>query len=1656
MDKYIPFTGSNGPPTLEEWIVTPESGTYDGRKKYPWITYDELDDALGWIISAPEAWKKNFVVHSPDPYTIEVALHSNDPNQTRSQEWESHRRILQLTRTPRGDLWAYRRHTVKCAQEVSIGSIGNCNCLPSAENWKQISFQDTPNPQAGQPQNNSQDSESENESPKIRYVGLARLNNIQLRPPDDKQEQTRISPTTGNNENSPVDEDTDPSMPELEEFKNTCCRTSEELANSPEPLSEHADDPNGRPYERPNAPERPTEHDEKLWPEESELAAKWNNASGSYEERTYCLGDSRYHHRNLARPPEAPEEVAKERPFQEVPPQGKVLKGDGTYDENENYPILDREELRSIIEWCDNLPEHQEGGRDFLIHKTDEGNIAITMIGGKTYVERPRKTDIPILELERRNTGELHEVVNSVTLSNGRYQEWLNDNDCTELEERLRQSRISSDHEERPLDTTENPEPKNPPKYISCFAMIKEDDKVPVNARTEQELEETGMEDDNDTYHGNQPVLHPDRSEDMEWDPPNMSLEEIIDQKFPVPHQTEYAPTPAFGNRRTGMLAARELFPVATYDDEYNHEFYGRGVTLVTETADGEPAYHRGDALIQMTQRDPQPGPPCPSRGRVNHMRKRLFRLNEYARPHPNDTEDNVPNKQEPPAPAEDTAEPRAPHGASPPATSESETRNQISKAELEAVIEDLMEDPIEVLKEIRVYQIERNADGLIAVTRVDVDPEQMERKPNKPSGADVSEEPSKEQKAEDEYQNPLTRLGSDPQPSDRDLVAENLVDHRHQKDCAPSPCDRMETQAPQPWCELSKEKRRQSVEPDDSRNIKTTQETHQEEFANPISSLESLSQHPSIQQQPQPPCSRQMDQQPEPTRQPREYRSLAAVHMLGPMPPPQPFQPAANVLFVGDDQIEIPPCPERPRPGLVTAAHLQQVPFPGSTPREPSFFGYGSTVVVRDEDGGTRTHQGHALIHLYTPDSRSTSSIPPPTPQPEAEALLTRLYRQPDAASHLERPWTTSRHNPTHPAPPLSQFRFNPKTPGFEPQGDHHIDDHRDQPFQVVAKDPNDPQGYACEPVGILVSICEAPESTDSHTKETCNPCTTNPNGDTAGRSSSLSKRECPEANPNMLADSKARPESPVKVGILLGTIREHHTPGVMGDEPQKDASSVSESDIPPTKRQEDQLVDKKPGTHPVPSEPADVEMDTAATDTVRPSSPPNLLYPDEDEPMDEQSNKSATDPTTNNQLTLYRPPDNHEKSTDPRNRPENMSPASLEQLQTWQRNLAEMVNRAKQGTKWTDLELHQIFGNLGLLQWWYDASKLGAEERAASWDEWKRKMCEEWKRRYPEVPSETFDIQANKLPAPATNTRPIEDTESIVSMDGSNDAEATKALVPRAPPTTPIPVWNPSSPTKPKTELPTDALALPILDPDEFKELKTQVEELDQRVTETTTGIQERLTRLSEQVFEDGIIVGDLKWRMAEIQELEDRAKATGKRGYKKGKAKVPSHRYPTRFSSEQADEVLELSKKEFGDVESKIKTLEERVEEAKTERSKLKEDLVRAEALASRIDTMSASLDSFRLAQIKINLSSMQQLNGFKARLEEVEPRLDAQQRDVNILVNRYNMIQEVVNGFILQQNVRRNPPRKVTPSVPTKMSIPNHFPTKSSPLRKITVA
>ena len=168
-----------------------------------------------------------------------------------------------------------------------------------------------------------------------------------------------------------------------------------------------------------------------------------------------------------------------------------------------------------------------------------------------------------------------------------------------------------------------------------------------------------------------------------------------------------------------------------------------------------------------------------------------------------------------------------------------------------------------------------------------------------------------------------------------------------------------------------------------------------------------------------------------------------------------------------------------------------------------------------------------------------------------------------------------------------------------------------------------------------------------------------------------------------------------------------------------------------------------------------------------------------------------------------------------------------------------------------------------------------------------------------------------------------------------------------------------------------------------------------------------------------------------MAAMADVDEKSKNSGKRAYRKANAKTPSHRYATWLAASMDDEVLEISRKEYGDIEGKISPLEKRMDETKRETDRLKAELIRAKALAPKIEALAKSLDEFKAMQLRVNLGHLQEFTRLRNFYEQsIIPCFDAQTHKIAGLQSHFTTLWSVVAKYLGYSHVATPYPSKKT--------------------------
>ena len=1415
----------------------------------------------------------------------------------------------------------------------------------------------------------------------------------------------------------------------------------------------------------PTTPE--IEEKESVWIDKDLAKSAWKQEDGDYQERTYQCGKSTLSQRNLAFPRESEEEAARVRPLKELPEWSRVLEWEKGYVAGKTYPRLSREETDELIQWCDGLPEYEGGGFEFLLHQTGARTIAVTLIGDERSPKRPRMIGERVLEVKRTREGWLYEVFASRTVSRGRYQQSIllkdvamevNSEEAEQTAPPPQDTGVGNSpptleavkipgNPNNPTLVTPTPDPTSNRTY-ACLATIVVHDKEP------ERPESANCDQHRDGIKDNSPKTEvPWHSPEylQAWNNPHKArdyqVQKEISRTFPVPRTITYAPPPK--NRTNGVLAAGEVRPYAQYDDCSDFAFYAKGITLVLDDNEGVPTYYSGNAAIRVSRRDLDPSLIFPKRKRTSYLRDKMFQMSARPRQIPDRRQEDLPGMNETLVGTHETA-PLTRDGdkdhtiASQEAATEPKPDiGQNNGENAEAVRRTTVNDSTDETDEIQTYWLRQKGDGTFFVARAVAEYTPPVDGQDTAVGSEVVRRNNDlEKEAID-----LTKKGNDPHPSAGEIDAETQI------------CEKIRWSSTSMYPEAGDiQGQDRSEEPHglgrqevsmckETSSIKEKEKAHLDPIpdnffsrclpSKPICELVNI--QPTCLPPMPPRPLRNVPLEPSPLSQSRTS-SLHGQRCTNTEPPStglhshhQSNLPMGYSAPLGGGDVIRPTIDAPLRPGLMAANHLVERPRPGSDPHELWFAGSSATLVYEDENGVTRTRCGNSELRFYEQSGQNSgNTLPPPPPQRVNEARV-QLFRDNSPDSSVDRDPGARAQLLGEIEPSLRNFRLNPMVPVFQPG------------CRTCEMDPlREPDGVRVDenPAGrdaaeLLLQLRNSKAIEDS------------PNQDeTRARSDSIGSSE-PDENP-------AKTIKFVHGGTLPGTLDRSRP-----SSPSLWLVELDDDDLsrPGTKAIASPIgspAKNEPSTHPI-TEPGVADMDVDRQAPEPSDSPPELAYPTSE-------GTSSTDSELTNGTPVYRqsaPQDAGQPTPTPNDqcssqavKPRRQVSRAFLHYAVWREVVGEIQQKLKDGGDWSDREIQERLAAFNLLPWWYDIHLKESGGHAEDWERWRTRIVDVWRKQRPEVPAEVFEKMVSDLKELDQETRaarPLQCHAVVIEMGSvEEDVEMKTDDAPKSPQI--IPVWVPSSPPPKAHDVAKEETTETGVAQEEWKELQERVWTLEKRVTDTTDGIQDRLTRLGDQVYEDGIIVADLKWRMAEIDELEEKAKTAGKRLYKKARGKVATHRYPTRYSGSQADEVLELGRKEFGDVAARIQAVEERMEDMKKEKERLEAELTRLDALTPKIDALALALEDFKNSQLKINIGSFQHFATLRdLYVNTVVPRIDAHSREIAALNARYNSLYAVaVDVLKPSQSGRRPPmakPKRTSPVTP--VTLQNAF-NKISPL------
>ena len=1465
---------------------------------------------------------------------------------------------------------------------------------------------------------------------------------------------------------------------------------------------------------------------------------------------------------------------------------------------------LTREELVEITEWCEALPGHRKKGIIFELSQTNRRTITLTRMDDASTSANSQRVRTLILEIERAPTGQLRKVAGTNLGPHGRNLETIrNISEGTKDKVDVRQGDDSIVRVQNEFKNTRAMTRSPQERFLRSLVMTK----VPER-QTEYRPDESASVDNEDMETTDLPEY-----EDVIPRTPPLKIEgtNLLDsriawemgQYFPKPRIVQNLPIPF--RAAPGLIGARRLTRIVQYDRQEDHEFFAKGVTITLEE-EGQVRHYRGNAMIRVSRRDLWPRPKPPRRRHMDAYRRQLFSMDQGSETSDDQEEGDVHDDYEVPVTRANVTDARGVgqrnktiqrtrHWREGMTRKEldrtvDEWRRGMTRAELDAVIQELETGPVD---EERAYQIVKDRRGVVKIARLPLESGIVIRELDT-EDEEVSSEDEDENDGRPGSPRTHTRLGNDPHPSDGEISAQGQKANLDNSDLRQAPNGSTEAlEAMQEWVFADDPQEENEILQDD-KSIKLARGDSQGEEPTHLLSISPL----LLELNPSKPstCNQQMNQQPPPQPPPqRQLRSMATLNAVARGEHVPVTLATSNVQRSEDDSLDLPHCPTRYQPGVLAATHLASIPFPDSTPEEPTFFGYGATLTIEGPGGTLETRQGHCLIHWYKVVPLEVNAPPPPSPR-RVEHLRMLIFRD---SRVPRRPPGIRPDEDTCPEEVLAQFRLDQERARVSRETDQRFrtSEGKDEVSQPT---PEDREGAE-----VLLSVREAARHKGSPGKPSVPPSFASVASNTS------------------VAGATPRQIQFVSAGYLPGTISDGD-PVKQANQPVVQGPANARTSVNPFKAEGYKAAPTEVNSQANPSEPPDISMGSADHDRDHLKSPPPLLYPDTEDDNDDAvlvpkqlTSMGHGDPTRTSDISTLRISGVQEGRPTTRDGRKStpLGYEALYDLQGWQTTMSTLTKMMKEGSSWSSDNVREVFEELELLQWWYAISGEEEANRKLDWPRWKERVVQQWSIRCPKIPVGTFRQMVEDLEQLDKATRPMRVLAMKIRKgrkDAKEDVEMTDEDVPRRE-STPLPAYSPLSPPytpaspqlkpitdaerkaniedgynffrdwsaalrviegnlmetgswatekikkifeslglqewwkkleqgerdeetkdwselkrlaaatgiarypyigskyfyrmmeeierldkkKPRNKNPANEIsrkpnddidmeeedeprapnptpinssspapeedidvdppkaALPaVFDAEEFELVRTKVFELEVRVTEAVADLRRKISSLGTEVFEDGVMLTKLRWRVAELGVDEAKAKAgPGKRAYRKAKERPIGHRYPTRYAEAIVEEAIEVSRKEFVELEKKGKVYEERVKALEEEIAQVKTDLAKAEALGPKVELLAAAFEKFRASQVNINLSLVSQ----HARLRNdhastIEPMIAKHNRDIANLNNRYYALYSMTANLMGKQQATNleTATRVLTPMQQHLVSRTSFVPSPNAPV------
>jgi uncharacterized phage infection (PIP) family protein YhgE len=153
-----------------------------------------------------------------------------------------------------------------------------------------------------------------------------------------------------------------------------------------------------------------------------------------------------------------------------------------------------------------------------------------------------------------------------------------------------------------------------------------------------------------------------------------------------------------------------------------------------------------------------------------------------------------------------------------------------------------------------------------------------------------------------------------------------------------------------------------------------------------------------------------------------------------------------------------------------------------------------------------------------------------------------------------------------------------------------------------------------------------------------------------------------------------------------------------------------------------------------------------------------------------------------------------------------------------------------------------------------------------------------------------------------------------------------------------------------------------------------------LEDRIEASQTESKERLREIENQMFVDGCLLTELKWKGNDLQHgNQSRVEK------KKPNRRTPTHRYNTRYAAGLTGSMSEETKEGMGRMNERIRRVEARIDGARREIGKINSKITKTLALAPQMADLADRLSTHQEAQADISRVLHAELAEVKATLE-----------------------------------------------------------------------